>query len=215
MLRQHLVLAAAAALAVAFPGAPAHAAPIATFPVLLEPNFAYQSGSSSFESGITYSFWVAPFHPLNEIGSGFLMAQFNVTAADLGRTFVASALNMGAAFTASAAELRDGGLSDYVSLRVENNPGGGGYGYGSTEAGHGIDLRGQTIGSLMLIVDEISIDIPGSNPNRNGRWTDIRFNGRLVFDSDFPVAPTPEPATLALFGAGIGLLSLARRRPRA
>lgn len=52
------------------------------------------------------------------------------------------------------------------------------------------------------------------NTNHTADWEEIDAI-RLAGDSIAPPAPIPEPATLALMGAGFGLLGLARRRRNA
>jgi hypothetical protein len=49
------------------------------------------------------------------------------------------------------------------------------------------------------------------NTNHSGSWEEIDAI-RLAGDTVAPPAPVPEPATLALMGAGFGLLGMARRR---
>lgn len=90
------------------------------------------------------------------------------------------------------------------------------------------DLQGATIDRVTLKVLELTITSPGSDPNRNGVWTEHTFKGILTFEGQgqLPspvdlgageaVGETPEPASLAL--ALCGFVSAAgyvyRRRNR-
>jgi hypothetical protein len=134
-----------------------------------------------------------------------------LTGADAGQTLVASSLNMGASFDAAVALLTNFTLNDYLS-DLAGFTGSGSEGDGTNEAGV-IDLRGQTVGSVKLVVDQLTIDSPGSDPNHNGLWTDAFFTGSLVFDSEAPAAPpVPEPGMLGLMGVGLAALGWLRRR---
>lgn len=192
----------------------AQAAPIATLPVRLFSSFNYDMGTPEVTDSIVYSLWVNPAaDPNPEIGEGFLLAQFTLTNDDLGKTLVASALNV-PTFNIAAALLTNSTLNDYVSASALFFPDGSGSGDGTTESGL-FDLRGLVLGSVKLIVTELSILSPGSNPNNNGIWTDALFNGTLVFDSEAPeVTEVPEPGTLVLVLAGLGLAAAAARRRR-
>lgn len=191
--------------------APAQATPIASIPVRLFSTVAYESGGPIIEDSIEYSVWVNPASdPDPEIGEGFLLLSFTLTGADDGQTLIASALNMGASFTSALALLTNFTLSDYISASAMF-PGGGGAGDGTIESGV-LDLRGASVGSVKLVVTQLSILTPGSDLNNDGIWTDVFFTGNLVFDTDVPVADVPEPGTIGLMLAGLGALAIARRR---
>jgi hypothetical protein len=193
--------------------APVQATPIASIPVRLFSAVAHESGGPLIVDSIECSVWVnAASDPDPEIGEGFLLLSFTLTGADDGQTLIASALNMGASFNSAIALLTNFTLSDYISENAMF-PGGGGSGDGTTEAGI-LDLRGQSVGSVKLVVTQLSILTPGSNPNNDGIWTDVFFTGNLVFDTDLPVADVAEPGTIGLMLAGLGALALGARRRR-
>ena len=202
---------AAFMLAVGVDGA--MATPLATIPIRLFSTTPHGFGDPVIASSIDYSVWVdAASDPAQGIGVGNLLLHFTLTNADAGQTLVASALNMGAGFTAAVALLTNSTLNDFIS-DVAGFAGSGSEGDGTIEAGT-LDLRGKTVGSVKLVVDELTIASPGSNPNHDGNWTDAHFTGSLVFDTDTPVAPAPEPGTLGLVAFGFGTLALRRRWQR-
>ncbi|MGB2987265.1 MAG: PEP-CTERM sorting domain-containing protein [Phycisphaerae bacterium] len=65
-----------------------------------------------------------------------------------------------------------------------------------------VDLSGYLIDEITLTVDKLTFDIPGSDPNGDGNWTD--WNAEITFNI------VPEPVTLALLG--IGVFTLIRRQ---
>jgi PEP-CTERM motif len=65
-------------------------------------------------------------------------------------------------------------------------------------ARNGIDLQGFQIGSIGLHVDSLTISSPGSNPNGDGIWTDVFFEGTVT------VYAVPEPSSLGLLGIFLG-----------
>jgi hypothetical protein len=193
--------------------APAQATPIASMPVRVFSTVAYESGGPIIEDSLVYSVWInSASDPTPEIGEGFLLLSFTLTSADNGQTLIASALNMGPSFNSAIALLTNFTLADYISATAMF-PDGGGSGDGTTEVGV-LDLRGQFVGSVKLVIDQLSILTPGTDPNDDGIWTDMFFTGNLVFDTDVPVADVPEPGTMGLLLAGLGALALARRRRR-
>lgn len=191
----------------------ASATPIASIPVRFTDAFPFDIGTNEITDTLTYSVWVDPASdPFPDIGDGFLLAQFILTNGDLGKTLTASALNIGSSFNSAAALLTNSSLFDFISVTAFV-PSGGGSGDGGAELGL-LDLRGATLGSLKLSVEQLSFTSPGQNPNGDGRWTDVLFYGHLVFDTDAPTAQLPEPGTMALLLAGLGLLAYPHRRRR-
>jgi len=209
-----LSVATAALLLAGIGAESARATPLATIPIRLFSTTEHAFGDPLIANSIEYSVWVeSAFNPTPTIGDGNLLLHFVLTTADAGHTLVASALNMGASFNAAAALLTNLTLNDYLS-DLAGFPGGGSEGDGTNEAGV-IDLRGQTVGSVKLVVDQLTIDSPGSDPNHDGIWTDAFFTGDLVFDSDVPAAPSvPEPGMLGLVGVGLAMIGWLRRPRR-
>jgi hypothetical protein len=46
------------------------------------------------------------------------------------------------------------------------------------------DLAPHTLSSVSLEVDSASVASPGSDPNQDGMWTDVRFYAHLVVYGD-------------------------------
>ncbi|MBC8096064.1 MAG: PEP-CTERM sorting domain-containing protein [Akkermansiaceae bacterium] len=136
-----------------------------------------------------------------------LFDQFTLTPSDVGKTFSLTAQSdpeFGAfvqrltngrndmiAFADSFGGLSGQNESLFFSQRIAGS--------------NGIDLRGFQIGSIALRVDSLTIASPGSNPNGDGNWTDVFFEGTIT------VHAVPEPSSGALIGVA-GLLLLNQKR---
>lgn len=125
-----------------------------------------------------------------------LFEQYTLTESDVGRVFVATAQN-DSDFTAFVQQLTDG-RNELLAL-ADSLGGSGGANesifFNQRPAGsNGIDLRGFAVGSIALRVDSLTIASPGSNPNADGVWTDVFFQGTIT------VYAVPEPAHLTGFG---------------
>jgi hypothetical protein len=70
------------------------------------------------------------------------------------------------------------------------------------------DLHGYQINRIQLALDQFSIASPGSDPNGDGKWTDV--SATLTFT--FCGVPVPEPSTFALLAIGAVGICLHRAR---
>jgi len=139
----------------------------------------------------------------------------SITSADVGRTFTVTQ-DTDPNFNNFAALLTDG-KPDKVTLSL---------GSGSLDRaglflsksgrlfGGDTDLFGNTINSVSLRLNSLTLDTPGTNPNNDGIWTDFSFDGTVTVDGQPvatpPATPVPEPTSalsvLALGAFGPGLL---------
>lgn len=117
----------------------------------------------------------------------------SVTPADVGRTFTATQDN-DPNFNDFAALLTDGRL-DRVTLSF----GSGSLGISGlflTKSGRlfggNPDLVGNTINSVTLQINSLTLNTPGTNPNGDGIWTDYSFNGTVIVDGQ-PIADPLQP----------------------
>lgn len=139
-----------------------------------------------------------------------LFDQFMLTPADVGSKFTLDSSN-DPEFAAFALTLQNG-LANQIAFRL-----GGGTSITSESAffnplpagSNGIDFQGFLIGSVSMTVHSLSIDSPGSNPNRDGNWTDISFQATITVNA------VPEPSALVMLSLGVGILGMFKNRSRA
>lgn len=131
-----------------------------------------------------------------------------VTPFDVGKTFhQSSATSENFDFFAS---MLTSGTDDFLWI-ASFFPGGGGSSNGAEESWwlnkfvptQSVDFYGYEITDIALTVNALTIDSPGTNPNRDGVWTDYTF--------DVTYTIIPEPTTVLLLGLG-GLALLRKRR---
>lgn len=82
---------------------------------------------------------------------------------------------------------------------------------GSPFLTNGIDLQGTVIDRFALVVNDLNLDSPGSDPNGQGVWTDLRFSVTLFIEGHV----IPEPSTLPMLFTGaivFALCTLKRRK---
>ncbi len=138
----------------------------------------------------------------------FLFEDILVGMSDVGSTFVASSSSDPdfTRFVSIFTNGTDDGLSFYAGF-------GGGFSFGearleSSWLGDQVteepDLSGYVIEQITLTVNSLALDSPGTNPNRDGIWTDISA------DCTFTFYGIPEPSPLILLALGSSPLS--RRR---
>jgi len=83
---------------------------------------------------------------------------------------------------------------------------------GSPFLTNGIDLQGTVIDRFSLVVNDLNLDSPGSDPNNQGVWTDLRFSVTLSIEGH--VIPEPSTVLLMLAGASAVLLRNLTRKSR-
>ena len=136
-----------------------------------------------------------------------LFGQHALTLSDVGRTFTATA-QTDTNFTGFVQRLTDGISEPIQVVDYATTSGTPESQFFSTHpAGWNvIDLQGFQIGSITMHVDSLTINSPGSDPNHNGLWTDISFQGTITV-----FAPEPSSATLLL--PAMAFLLWKRRNP--
>jgi len=137
-----------------------------------------------------------------------LFEQYAITLNDVGHTFTANAQN-DPDFAGFVQRLTDG-ISEPIKVvdSIGSTSGTPESQFFSTHpAGwNGIDLQGFQIGSITMHVDSLTINSPGSDPNHNGNWTDVFFQGTLT------VFGVPEPSSAALLLPAMAFLIWKRRK---
>lgn len=74
-----------------------------------------------------------------------------------------------------------------------------------------VDYQGRTIDRISIFLNTLTISSPGTNPNRDGKWTDVMFDADFQIDS--APSPVPEPSTILLLASGlVGILGF-RKSP--
>lgn len=158
--------------------APAAADTLATAPVLSRGGAAAVVGSLTFTLGIT--------DPATDIlpNRAELFGEIPLQNGDKGKRLVATAATEGE-FDHFVSFLTDG-INDRVEWAVSLS-GGGASGEGSLESsffmgrpGGGVDFAGYAIASVEFHVHSILLVTPGSDPNRDGLWTDYYLHGDVV-----------------------------------
>lgn len=139
-----------------------------------------------------------------------LFENFELTVADVGRTFTATA-QTDPDFGGFVSLLTNGN-DDIMMLGTSNPFSGAGFLESSAwtqlpPSSNGLDLRGFPVRRITLTVDSLSINTPGENPNGDGNWTDRSFSGTLKF-----YTTVPEPTTFALLSLGVLGAILKRRQ---
>jgi len=113
-----------------------------------------------------------------------LFGQQPLKNGDKGRTLVATAATE-PGFNRFVSFLTNG-TSDRVGYYFFSSGGGGGTelpaesSFFSGRSGSGVDFAGYTITSLEFHIDSISVVTPGSDPGKDGVWTDFYLSGNLV-----------------------------------
>ena len=137
-------------------------------------------GSPNVADAASVSFHVGPD------GADFALFDVTVTNADAGRTI---AIDPGEhPEFAQAVLLLTNGTNDGVAFR--RAPLGGASAItrsdeetsfaGGVLADQEPDFAGAEVTGISLVLDAISIDSPGRDPNGNGQWTDVTVQGQIV-----------------------------------
>lgn len=158
--------------------APVAADTLATARVLSRGGSATVASSVSFRLSIT-----APATDILTNGAD-LFGEIPLQNGDKGKRLIATAATEGE-FDRFASFLTNG-INDQVEWTVFPRGGGGG-GERSLESsffvgrrGGGVDFAGYAITSIEFHVDSILLATPGSDPNRDGMWTESYLRGNVV-----------------------------------
>lgn len=73
--------------------------------------------------------------------------------------------------------------------------------FGDHTGANGVDFAGFVITSIDLVIDTLSFDTPGSDPNGDSLWTDVTFGATFVVNGN--PAAVPEPTTSFMLGIGL------------
>ena len=156
-------------------------------------------GNFSHESEWSEFFWIT-----NAVYDAYAF-----TSNDVGSVFYLTAAE-DADFTQLAANLVNG-QADRIGYIMDDDPipVGADYHYtqnyedymlaGSLYLTNGIDLQGTVIDRFSLVINDLYLDSPGSDPNGDGNWTDLRFSVTLYIEGHV----IPEPYSIFLFSMGL------------
>ena len=73
-------------------------------------------------------------------------------------------------------------------------------------------MQGTVIDRFSLLINDLTLDTPGSDLNGDGNWTDLRFSVTLYIEGH--VIPEPSTLLLMLAGASAVLLRNLTRKSR-
>jgi len=134
----------------------------------------------------------------------------DVGESDVGTTFI---LDSGSIFD-DAVSIITNGVNDSIYTEFA------GSGIQRTEAlfffddssgASGIDLAGATIERFELVINQLSVESPGTDNNGDGIWT--TYSGNATFNVVGTLgAQVPVPAALWMFGSALGLLAILREK---
>jgi hypothetical protein len=176
-------------------------------------NFSVSGGSSEIFTNLPIRFTIGPvvFDEPAPIGGGFapLFEGIVLTPTDVGQTFTVN-------------EATDPDFDNFVTFLTDGKPDSFALEYepgsfigvsGNGVFGGDLDLIGNTIDSISLQLNTLTISTPGSDPNDDGIWTDYSIDITISVDGqplEEPPNKIPEPtSTLGLitFGVlGMGLI---------
>ena len=217
MTRRHILLVAYLAL-LRFPSQ----APADLIAVISN---SWEGGSAFTPQSNSYYFAFGNFTHESEWSEFFWITNavydtYAFTSNDVGSVFYLTAAE-DPDFTQLAANLVNG-QPDRIGYISDDSPIpiGADYGYtqqyedymlaGSLFLTNGIDLQGTVIDRFSLRINDLVLDSPGSDPNGDGNWTDLRFSVTLSIEGHV----IPEPSTLIMLfgGAAICALPILKRR---
>ena len=173
-------------------------------------SYYFAFGNFTHESEWSEFFWI----------TNAVYDTYAFTSNDVGSVFYLTAAE-DPDFTQLAANLVNG-QPDRIGYISDDSPIpiGADYGYtqqyedymlaGSLFLTNGIDLQGTVIDRFSLRINDLVLDSPGSDPNGDGNWTDLRFSVTLSIEGHV----IPEPSTLIMLfgGAAICALPILKRR---
>ena len=133
-----------------------------------------------------------------------LFKDVNVGFATLGKTFTATAAN-DHDFSSVVQVLTDGFNSQIV---VGSFGGPESFYFKNVVGGNGIDLQGFMIDAVTERLDVYTYRQPGSDPNHDGFWTDIRREATITIQGH----AVPEPPAMTMFAIALAGLMACRCR---
>ena len=158
-----------------------------------------RSNSSNLYFGIDY------FPPTFPTDSVVPSLEIVFTLADVGTTIV---VNNDGSIDDLVAFMTDG-INESFDIRFGvGSLGGGNMPTEMSAFGTAPDFAGFNITGVGLVINSVTLDSPGSDPNGDGIWTDLTHD--LVFEVYGNVVPIP--AAALLFPSALVFLGLMRRR---